>query len=164
MNVHYVYGEYDLAFKCGSLNSGTRFKALLKTTFAVGCVSLLAACSTTSAKPTIGSGIFRKANASASYIDALNGGLLAKSGQSLGRNDTQLALLAEYRALEDTPVGVSVPWGSNSTRGVVVANAPYQVGNQNCRQYSHVLTLDGREFKARGAACRNSDGSWTPLT
>jgi surface antigen len=45
----------------------------------------------------------------------------------------------------------------------VIAAAPYQVGSQNCRQYTHTVTSDGHEVKARGAACRNKDGTWTPL-
>jgi surface antigen len=26
------------------------------------------------------------------------------------------------------------------------------------------LTVDGKQAKVRGAACRNTDGTWTPLT
>jgi surface antigen len=45
----------------------------------------------------------------------------------------------------------------------VVAAAPYQVGSQNCRQYTHTITVDGKDTVSRGSACRNNDGSWSPL-
>jgi surface antigen len=68
--------------------------------------------------------------------------------------------------LESTPSGQTVAWeGSGGMKGQVIAAVPYQVGSQNCRQYSHSITLKaGAEPKlARGAACRNANGSWTPL-
>ncbi|RVL10855.1 hypothetical protein CN147_33640, partial [Sinorhizobium meliloti] len=71
---------------------------------------------------------------------------------------------AEYRALEAAPCGQPVAWQGRGVSGSVVAAAPYQVGSQNCRQYSHTVTVKSQQTTARGAACRNSDGSWTPLT
>ena len=53
---------------------------------------------------------------------------------------------------------------SGSHSGEVVAAQPYQVGSQNCRQYTHTVRIDGTPQSARGTACRNEDGSWTPLT
>ena len=46
----------------------------------------------------------------------------------------------------------------------VVAAQPYRVGSQDCRQYTHTVVQDGQTKTARGTACRNADGSWTPLT
>jgi len=57
-----------------------------------------------------------------------------------------------------------VAWTGRGVSGQVVAAAPYQVGSQNCRQYTHTVVSDGREAKARGAACRNTNGTWTPLS
>lgn len=106
-----------------------------------------------------------RAGSSASYIAALQGGIIARgAGQSLSTADRQRALEAEYRALEAAPGGQPVVWQGAKVRGAVVATAPYQVGSQNCRQYSHTVTTAGGETVARGVACRNADGSWTPLT
>lgn len=106
-----------------------------------------------------------KKNTSATYIAALQGGVVERAGgASLGRADRQRALEAEYRALEAAPGGQPVTWGSGDVKGSVVAAAPYQVGSQNCRQYSHTVTVDGKIATARGAACRNPNGTWTPLT
>ncbi|CAN7429536.1 hypothetical protein [Rhizobium sp. LjRoot254] len=104
---------------------------------------------------------------SAFYIQALKGGLVSKIADiKLSSADRSRALEAEYRVLESTPSGQTVAWeGSGGMKGQVIAAVPYQVGSQNCRQYSHSITLKtGAEPKlARGAACRNANGSWTPL-
>lgn len=104
---------------------------------------------------------------SAYYIKALRGGLVARvPGLKLGDANRSRALEAEYKALETSPGGQAVMWeGDGGTRGEVIAAVPYQVGSQNCRQYSHTVTLKGAApLTARGAACRNTNGSWTPLS
>jgi len=86
------------------------------------------------------------------------------NGITLSTADRQRALEAEYRALEAAPGGQPVIWKGRGVQGSVVAAAPYQVGSQNCRQYSHTVTADGRETVTRGAACRTAAGTWTPLS
>ncbi|MGK6315230.1 hypothetical protein [Neorhizobium sp. DT-125] len=127
---------------------------------------LLAGCGTSSNTRTAGArGLLSpKPSASASYISALQGGIVGRTGATLSGSDRSRALEAEYRALETTASGQTIPWKGNDANGEVVVNAPYQVGTQNCRQYRHTVTVDGKEATARGAACRNSDGTWTPLT
>lgn len=100
------------------------------------------------------------------FIRALDGGLVSKiEGANLGDEDRKLALQAEYKALEDAPGGQAVPWsGASGISGTVVAATPYQVGSQNCRQYTQTIVVDGKSMMARGAACRNPNGTWTPLT
>ena len=48
--------------------------------------------------------------------------------------------------------------------GEVVAAQPYRVGSQDCRQYTQTVFTGTAGATARGTACRNADGSWTPLT
>lgn len=104
-------------------------------------------------------------NTSASYIAALGGGVIGRTaGLSISKADRQRALEAEYRALEAARGGQPVVWEGSGVSGTVVAAAPYQVGSQNCRQYSHTVNVKGQESVARGAACRNPNGTWTPLT
>ena len=100
------------------------------------------------------------------FVRALGGGLVSQiQGADLGAEDRKLALQAEYKALEDAPGGQAVPWsGATGVSGTVVAATPYQVGTQNCRQYTQTVSVDGRSLVARGAACRNPNGTWTPLT
>nr|WP_307156596.1 hypothetical protein [Rhizobium paknamense] len=113
-----------------------------------------------------GGGLFggRTENRSAIYLAALQGGIVSKTGAVLSKGQMQRALEAEYRALEAAPGGQAMNWNDEGAEGEVVAAAPYQVGNQNCRQYTHSVTVKGKTYEARGAACRNDDGTWTPLT
>lgn len=103
----------------------------------------------------------------AAIISAMDGGLVGgQIGQGLSERDRRSALEAEYKALEYTQGGRPVAWkGSRSDRyGEVVAAQPYRVGSQDCRQYTHTIFIGGQSRSARGTACRNPDGSWTPLT
>jgi surface antigen len=98
-------------------------------------------------------------------IAAMNGGLVGGPiGEGLDNGDRRLALESEYRALEYTPAAQGVKWQGSGDSGEVVAAQPYRVGSQNCRQYEHTVSVDGRTRNARGTACRNPDGSWTPLS
>jgi len=100
-----------------------------------------------------------------SLLTPLGNGLLGNSANQLNAADRKKALEAEYRALEYSPAGKAVSWsGSGSNSGDVTAAQPYQVGSQNCRQYSHSFNIGGSQQTSRGTACRNPDGSWTPLT
>ena len=137
-------------------------------------VSLLAACSTTSGSSRLdetGEDMARASvmepETSAYYIQSLKGGLVSRiGGVKLSSSDRARALETEYKVLEAAPSGQSVAWqGSGGLKGEVVAAIPYQVGSQNCRQYTHTLQVkQGAEpLMARGAACRNANGSWTPL-
>ncbi len=96
-------------------------------------------------------------------LAALGDGLLGDSAAKLSAGDRKKALEAEYRALEYSPAGKSVSWRGAVASGDVTAAPPYQVGSQNCRQYTHTFTISGAPQTERGSACRNPDGSWTPL-
>jgi surface antigen len=98
-------------------------------------------------------------------ISAMDGGLIGGSvGAGLSGSDRQSALQAEYRALEHTPAGKAVDWKGSNGSGAVTAAQPYRVGSQDCRQYTQTVVTGGQSRSARGTACRNADGSWTPLT
>ena len=100
-------------------------------------------------------------------LGALNGGILpAQAASTMSRADRLRALEAEYQALEKTPGGQTVAWKApiGRTSGEVTVGTPYQVGQQNGRQYTHTAQINGTPVTGRGAACRNADGSWTPLS
>ncbi len=99
-------------------------------------------------------------------VEAMAGGLVGRAvREGLDERDRRRALEAEYRALEYTPVGQTVEWGRRGSRlhGEVRAGAPYRVGSQDCRQYMHTVHVGGQSRSIRGTACRNDDGSWTPI-
>lgn len=111
----------------------------------------------------IGSGSGRVA---ATLAGALAGGIIGGSiGRNLDQRSRQSALQAEYNALERGTPGQPVRWqGTNGTYGQVVPQQTYQVGSQNCRRYTHTIYIDGTPQQATGTACRNADGTWTPLS
>jgi surface antigen len=136
-------------------------------------VLLLSACTTTSGSnrldetgEQIAEATADEPETSAYYIQALNGGLISRiAGVKLSSADKSRALEAEYKVLEAAPSGQTVTWEGSGVKGEVAAAVPYQVGSQNCRQYSHSVTIKSAAapLVARGAACRNKNGSWTPL-
>lgn len=102
-----------------------------------------------------------------SIVSAMNGGLIGGSiGSGLSDAEKRKGLEAEYKALEYNSSGQKVTWKSDNSShyGEVVAAQPYRVGSQDCRQYTHTVYTSGAGVTARGTACRNADGSWTPLT
>lgn len=143
-----------------------RFHALL-----VACAAAVSGCASTGSGGVMTASLPsetapNEAGAEA-ILDALGDGLIGGAvGASLEGRDRRRALQAEYRALEHTPSGQPVVWRTSDPAlyGEVVAAQPYRVGSQDCRQYKHTVHVGGEERVARGAACRNPDGSWTPLT
>ncbi|MFD1197629.1 hypothetical protein ACFQ3K_04715 [Brucella gallinifaecis] len=129
----------------------------------------LSACGTSGSSKGTGltslGGLSSKAETRPDLLASLGNGLLGSSAGQLTMGDRRKALEAEYRALEYSPAGKTVSWsGGGSTSGDVSAAQPYQVGSQNCRQYTHSFVIAGAPHTVRGTACRNADGSWTPLT
>ena len=156
---------------------GTSISNRFKFAILLLLASLLAGCSTTSGSTRLDETGEQLADNNDStgdqpenaafYIQALKGGLVARiTGLKISKNDQARALEAEYKALETTPGGQKVVWdGNGGAHGEVVAATPYQVGSQNCRQYNHSVSVNGgAPLTARGAACRNANGSWTPLS
>jgi len=85
-------------------------------------------------------------------------------GASLDEGDRQRAYAAEMQALEHGEPGEPTGWrGGAGRHGTIVPGAPYEKSGTRCRDYSHTVYIDGRPQTARLTACRNPDGSWTPV-
>lgn len=100
-------------------------------------------------------------------IGAVAGGLLGSAiGASLDEEDRRRAYAAEMQALEYGPVGAPTAWRSERTGyyGNVVPGPYYESRGSRCREYTHTIYIGGRPQTARGTACRNPDGSWTPIS
>ncbi len=97
----------------------------------------------------------------------LIGGLAGASiGKNLSAGDRSRALAAEYRGLEYGRAGATTPWSDSLTRryGEVVPGAPYKVNDTTCREYTHVIVIDGKSETGHGTACRRADGSWQTVS
>ncbi len=98
---------------------------------------------------------------------ALIGGVVGGTiGNALDEQDRRRAYMAEMEALEYGGPGAPVSWrGERGAYGTIVAGPPYAQGNfERCREYTHTIYIQGRPQSARGVACRNPDGTWSPIT
>ena len=97
----------------------------------------------------------------------IGGGLLGGLvGNLLDQRDRRLAAQAAHQALENSPSGKSVAWTNpdNSHAGTVTPVHTYQAPNgAYCREYETTITIDGRQERGYGRACRQPDGSWQVL-
>jgi surface antigen len=86
-------------------------------------------------------------------------------GASLDDEDKRRAYAAEIEALDRGQSGAPVAWRNpdSGRYGSVVPGPAYVDRGRNCRAYTETIYIDGRPQTARGTACRNPDGSWTPL-
>jgi surface antigen len=133
----------------------------------VAALATLSACGTTGHSGGGGGGKASGGDATSAIVKSMQGGLIGGSiGAGLSDDEKSRALEAEYRALEYSQAGQPVAWKGDdqATYGQAAAASPYRVGSQDCRQYTQTVVRGGQSKVARGTACRNSDGSWTPLT
>ena len=99
-------------------------------------------------------------------VGALVGGFIGnKIGRSLDDADRRAAERAQFFALERGESGVATPWRNPDSGhyGSVVPRRPYRRGARDCRDYEHTIYIGGSPEVARGTACRNGDGTWTPV-
>jgi surface antigen len=87
-------------------------------------------------------------------------------GAAMDDEDKKRAYEAEMNALERGPSGAPVGWRNpdSGRYGSVVPGPAYDQRGRKCRAYTETIYIDGRPQTARGTACRNGDGTWTPLT
>jgi surface antigen len=98
---------------------------------------------------------------------AIAGGLVGGViGNALDEEDRRRAYAAEMQALEYGGPGTPVSWqGQRGARGTIVPGPYHARGQyQRCRDYSHTIYIQGRPEVARGVACRNPDGTWSPIS
>jgi surface antigen len=87
-------------------------------------------------------------------------------GAAMDDEDRERAYEAQMAALNDGAPGAPVSWRNpdSGRYGTVVPGPAYVANGHNCRSYTHTIYIDGQPQTARGTACRNPDGSWTPLS
>ena len=140
----------------------------------IAALTMLSACGTMSGGSDSGKsgGLFGSdggsdGGGSSKIMKSMQGGLIGGTiGAGLTAAEKVRALEAEYKALEYSAAGQAVAWKGDSAgvSGSAAAAQAYRVGSQDCRQYTQTVVRDGQTRIARGTACRNADGSWTPLT
>lgn len=90
-----------------------------------------------------------------------NSPIASFAGQGLSTSAQKKAAEAEFRALEYGRTGIPVMWKEGGSRGEVTPGAPYQVNASSCRDYSHMVSIDGGPaVSGRATACRQASGPW----
>jgi surface antigen len=103
----------------------------------------------------------------AGVAGAAIGGLIGnRIGASLDDQDRERAYVAQMQALDAGQSGAPVNWRNpdSGRYGTVVPGPAYQQAGATCRSFSHTIYIDGRPQTARGTACRDPDGTWTPIS
>lgn len=106
------------------------------------------------------------ARVGAAVAGAAIGGLIGnRIGAALDDEDRQRAYEAQLAALENGSPGAPVGWRNpdSGRYGSIVPGPQYDRRGSRCRDYTHTIYIDGKPQTARGAACRNPDGTWTPV-
>jgi surface antigen len=101
----------------------------------------------------------------AGIAGAAIGGLIGnRIGAAMDDEDKQRAYQAQLDALNSGPPGAPVAWENpdSGRHGSIVPGPAYDRRGVKCRDYTHTIYIDGRPQVARGAACRNPDGTWSP--
>jgi len=106
------------------------------------------------------------ARVGAAVAGAAIGGLIGnRIGAALDDEDRQRAYEAQVAALETGQPGAPTAWRNpdSGRYGSIVPGPQYDRRGAKCRDYTHTIYIDGKPQTARGAACRNPDGTWTPV-
>ena len=87
-------------------------------------------------------------------------------GRQLDEADQRAFYDAQYKALEYGNPGAPVAWRNPNSGhyGDVVPGPGYKVNASSCRDYTSTIYIGGQPQVARGTACRQPDGTWTPVT
>ncbi len=97
----------------------------------------------------------------AGLAGAAIGGLIGNAiGRDLDAQDRRRAYEAERVVWVE---GRRSEWRSEKAYGYVEPGRAYYRGATYCREYTHTIYVGGRPQTAVGTACRNPDGSWTPV-
>lgn len=101
-------------------------------------------------------------------VGAVLGGLFgAAIGAEVGRNLDELDRMKAEQATRDAlENNTRITWyNEESGHGGYVE--PVRTGRDErgrvCREYRHVVEIEGRQEIIRGLACRNADGTWEPV-
>jgi surface antigen len=105
-----------------------------------------------------------KGQLAATAVGTLLGAYLgSETGKSLDRADRIYAERAAQRGLESNPSRTPSTWSNPDTRhsgSVTPLNTYQSADGLHCRDYTQVITIDGRSETAHGTACRENDGTW----
>ena len=84
-------------------------------------------------------------------------------GNAIGKNMDDADRMKVNQALDSNNVGQPAYWNNQKTGASYKVTPVKNVTvkhNKYCREYQTVATIDGKQQKMYGTACRQPDGSW----
>ncbi|WDR02766.1 hypothetical protein PSQ19_00555 [Devosia algicola] len=79
----------------------------------------------------------------------------------MSSNDTAQASSAQYYALQFGRPGAPRAWkGDKGVSGVVNVGPYVRVNNLDCRDFTHTVTISGKDYVRKGTSCREQTGNW----
>jgi surface antigen len=118
--------------------------------------------------PAAAAGAVASNRATGAAINTALGGLIGtRIGVAMDDEDKRRAYAAQMDALDRGPPGAPVAWKNpdSGRYGTIVPGPAYATTDgRNCRSFTHTIYIDGKPETARGTACHNADGSWTPVS
>ena len=80
----------------------------------------------------------------------------------LSSADASEANSAQFYALQFGRPGAPRKWtGDGGTSGSVSVGPYVRVNNLDCRDFTHTVTENGRDYVRKGTACREPTGNWS---
>jgi surface antigen len=79
----------------------------------------------------------------------------------LSERERTEAASAQFNALQFGRTGAPRAWaGDRGASGQVLVGPPVNVNSLYCRDFTHVVAVNGQTFTKKGMACRETDGRW----
>ncbi|HEY0919040.1 hypothetical protein [Devosia sp.] len=80
----------------------------------------------------------------------------------LSAKESAEASSAQFNALQFGRPGAPRSWqGDRGASGQVMVGPYVRVNNIDCRDFTHVVTVAGKQYSRKGTACREPDGRWS---
>src|SRR5690606_9091587 len=80
----------------------------------------------------------------------------------LRAKESAAASSAHVNALQLGRPGAPRSWqGDRGASGQVMVGPYVRVNNIDCRDFTHVVTVAGKQYSRKGTACREPDGRWS---
>lgn len=85
--------------------------------------------------------------------------------EQLDASDLPRLKQAQLTAFQQQRGGAPIAWHNPDTKhsGQVTSGPTYTINGRKCRDFIHIITIDGAQQSENGVACRQADGAWQAI-